>query len=78
MGEARAGEILTSDVGVLASAGGEVLATVEVIGVIGQVLAAAGEVLATAAAERPVGTGASVGAISHVRGSRPTTRTDHV
>ena len=38
----------------------------------GLVLAAAGEVLAAAGKERPGVTGASVGAIIHVRGSWPT------
>ena len=78
---ATGGEVLAAAEEVLASAGevltpgGEVLAAAgAVLASAGEVLAAAGEVLAAAGAERPGVTGASVGAISHVRGSWPTTR----
>ena len=71
---ASAGEVLAPGGEVLAAAGVVLASAGEVLATGGEVLAGAGEVLAAAGAERPGVTGASVGDISHVRGSWPTTR----
>ena len=71
---ASAGEVLAPGGEVLAAAGVVLASAGEVLATGGEVLAGAGEVLAAAGAERPGVAGASVGDISHVRGSWPTTR----